>query len=88
MKPPSDVTVLSVIEPRELPPLPLLLLEALEEMVTPAIETSRLGLLVCEREEILAGWLPETRELGGDGLCIRVGLDVDVNCRVEAGGVV
>lgn len=51
MNPPSEVTVLSVIEPRELPPLPLLLLEmALDifgalDIFTAAMDTSRLGLL-------------------------------------------
>lgn len=45
--------------------------------------TSRLGLLVCERDEIVADW--PVRELGGDGLELRVGLEVDARC-LNGGG--
>lgn len=94
MKPPSEVTVLSVIEPRELPPLPLLLLEALDifggaipDKVTAAMDSSRLGLFGGGRMEIVAGWRSPVRELGGEGFklggCV---LDTEERCRREGGG--
>ena len=46
MNPPSEVTVLSVIEPRELSPLSLLLLEAALDMLTFAKVASKLARLL------------------------------------------
>lgn len=84
MKPPSEVTVLSLREPRELPlSLLPLLLEGPGEMLTEAIATSKLGLLDCGREVSVADW--PTRELGGDGFALRVGLEVEARC-LNGGG--
>lgn len=52
-------------------------------MVTVAMATSRLGLLVCDREVTVAGW--PLRELGGDGLVFRAGLEVEARC-LNGGG--
>ena len=94
MKPPSDVTVLSVIEPCELRPLPLLLLDALDmlggagaDKATAAMDSSKLGLLDEGRMVIEAGWRSPVREPGGEYFeLVKFVVDADERCRRVGGG--
>jgi len=89
VKPPSDVTVPSVIEPSELLPLSLPLLEALDRWVgsapvklTAAIDSSKFGLFDEGRMMIVGIGRSPVREPGGDSFMLgTLVLDTDARWR-------